>query len=56
MIIVLFWIRYRWWEDENRDESIKWNTLQHHGVCFPPEYVPHGIKMKYDGMCSCCSY
>eukprot|EP00798_Chlamydomonas_sp_ICE-L_P013943 gene13943-19879_t len=27
----------------------KWTTLKHNGVQFPPEYVPHGVKMLYDG-------
>ncbi|KAL1928257.1 hypothetical protein VTP01DRAFT_3173 [Rhizomucor pusillus] len=46
---------YKWWEDmqsekdELADGSIKWTTLQHNGVLFPPEYVPHNVKMKYDG-------
>lgn len=42
---------YRWWEEqkENEDDSIKWTTLEHQGVLFPPDYVPHGVKMKYDG-------
>ncbi|CAH1767833.1 1838_t:CDS:2, partial [Entrophospora sp. SA101] len=22
----------------------------HNGVCFPPEYVPHNVKMKYNGL------
>jgi DNA topoisomerase-1 len=40
---------YRWWLEQNRDDSIKWTTLEHHGVLFPPEYKPHGVCMKYDG-------
>lgn len=42
---------YRWWEAENAkgDGTVKWNTLEHNGVYFPPEYVPHNVKMKYDG-------
>lgn len=32
------------------DKDIKWTTLEHAGVLFPPEYTPHGIKMKYDGV------
>jgi len=45
---------YKWWEEEQTteiesDDSVKWTTLQHSGVMFPPEYVPHGVKMKYDG-------
>lgn len=27
----------------------KWSTLVHHGVLFPPEYEPHGVRMLYDG-------
>ncbi|KAI8065550.1 hypothetical protein BC940DRAFT_304395 [Gongronella butleri] len=49
--------RYKWWEDQdngdvngdNGDGSIKWTQLIHQGVLFPPEYEPHGVKMKYDG-------
>eukprot|EP00238_Polyblepharides_amylifera_P006978 CAMPEP_0196575034 /NCGR_PEP_ID=MMETSP1081-20130531/4604_1 /TAXON_ID=36882 /ORGANISM="Pyramimonas amylifera, Strain CCMP720" /LENGTH=793 /DNA_ID=CAMNT_0041893219 /DNA_START=114 /DNA_END=2495 /DNA_ORIENTATION=- len=26
-----------------------WDTLEHQGVIFPPEYVPHGVKLLYDG-------
>lgn len=36
--------------DQNAlDKTEKWKTLEHNGVFFPPEYVPHGIKMKYKG-------
>jgi DNA topoisomerase-1 len=27
-----------------------WDTLVHAGVLFPPEYVPHNVKMLYDGV------
>jgi DNA topoisomerase-1 len=27
----------------------KWLTLEHNGVLFPPAYVPHEVKMLYDG-------
>ncbi|KAL0956573.1 hypothetical protein HGRIS_002710 [Hohenbuehelia grisea] len=43
---------FRWWEqDPNDDGSIKWQTLEHHGVFFPPPYepLPSDIKMKYNG-------
>lgn len=42
---------YRWWEAENAkgDGTVKWKTLEHNGVYFPPDYVPHNIKMKYNG-------
>ncbi|KAK4699827.1 DNA topoisomerase I, partial [Phenoliferia sp. Uapishka_3] len=39
---------YKWWENED-DGVTKWKTLEHNGVLFPPEYEPHGIKMKYNG-------
>ena len=26
-----------------------WSTLEHSGPLFPPEYEPHGVKMKYEG-------
>lgn len=32
--------------------SSQWRTLEHSGVLFPPEYEPHGVKMKYDGASS----
>jgi DNA topoisomerase-1 len=40
---------FKWWEQQNMDDSIKWNTLEHNGVFFPAEYVAHGFKMKYNG-------
>lgn len=42
---------YRWW-DENGDDSkqgIKWTTLSHNAVMFPPEYEPHGLPLIYNG-------
>ncbi|KAK4051388.1 DNA topoisomerase 1 [Microbotryomycetes sp. JL201] len=39
---------YKWWEHDQNNET-KWKTLEHNGVLFPPEYEPHGVKMKYDG-------
>ncbi|CAG8479833.1 7741_t:CDS:10 [Acaulospora morrowiae] len=29
--------------------NVKWTKLEHNGVYFPPPYVPHNVKMKYDG-------
>lgn len=43
---------YKWWEaQDNEDDSIKWNTLEHNGVVFPPEYepLPSHVKLYYDG-------
>ncbi|GAA5962494.1 hypothetical protein JCM3765_004318 [Sporobolomyces pararoseus] len=39
---------YKWWEQQGDNET-KWKTLEHNGVLFPPEYEPHGVKMKYEG-------
>jgi DNA topoisomerase I len=44
---------YRWWEAPDADDkSIKWTTLQHNGVLFPPEYepLPAHVKLIYDGI------
>src|SRR5579885_3762820 len=30
--------------------KIKWHTLSHNGVLFPPEYHPHGIPVNYEGV------
>jgi len=44
---------YRWWEDTAKgDGTRKWDTLEHSGVVFPPEYepLPKHVKMAYDGV------
>jgi DNA topoisomerase-1 len=43
---------FKWWENEQGDGSIKWNTLEHNGVFFPPPYetLPEDVKMMYKGM------
>ncbi|KAK7053306.1 DNA topoisomerase 1 [Paramarasmius palmivorus] len=43
---------YKWWEtNATEDNSVKWTTLEHNGVYFPPPYepLPSNVKMKYDG-------
>jgi DNA topoisomerase-1 len=43
---------YRWWEDPTKgDGTIKWTTLEHNGVVFPPDYepLPKNVKFYYDG-------
>jgi DNA topoisomerase I len=42
---------YRWWEATQSDGTVKWSTLEHNGVLFPPPYepLPKHVKMKYDG-------
>ncbi|KAL2853130.1 hypothetical protein BJX68DRAFT_234054 [Aspergillus pseudodeflectus] len=44
---------YRWWDDPTKsDGTIKWKTLEHNGVVFPPPYepLPKNVKLKYDGV------
>ncbi|KAF2088284.1 hypothetical protein K490DRAFT_73229 [Saccharata proteae CBS 121410] len=44
---------YKWWEDPTKgDGTVKWRTLEHNGVIFPPEYepLPANVKMRYDGV------
>ncbi|KAF4624539.1 hypothetical protein G7Y89_g13631 [Cudoniella acicularis] len=44
---------YRWWDaPKKEDDSVKWDTLQHNGVVFPPEYeiLPKDVKLLYDGI------
>uniref|UniRef100_A0A7S2QFU8 DNA topoisomerase I n=1 Tax=Zooxanthella nutricula TaxID=1333877 RepID=A0A7S2QFU8_9DINO len=44
----------RWWEREDGAASgargaKKWDSFEHHGLMFAPDYEPHGIPIKYDG-------
>jgi DNA topoisomerase-1 len=44
---------YRWWENTAKgDGTKKWDTLEHNGVVFPPEYepLPKHVKLVYDGV------
>jgi DNA topoisomerase-1 len=43
---------YRWWDDPSKgDGTIKWTTLAHNGVVFPPDYepLPKNVRMLYGG-------
>ncbi|KAI0564431.1 DNA topoisomerase [Gracilaria domingensis] len=41
---------YRWWDDKKMaDSKMKWRTLVHNGVVFPPQYVAHGKPLIYKG-------
>ncbi|KAL1878748.1 DNA topoisomerase 1 [Diaporthe australafricana] len=43
---------HEWWnEPKPEDDSVKWNTLEHNGVLFPPPYepLPKKVKLLYDG-------
>lgn len=43
---------YKWWEQQQADGSVKWTTLEHNGVLFPPAYepLPDNVKLIYDGV------
>ncbi|KAG5809178.1 hypothetical protein H9Q74_012214 [Fusarium xylarioides] len=43
---------YAWWNAPKKEnDDIKWTTLEHNGVLFPPDYepLPKHVKMLYDG-------
>ena len=40
---------FLWWNAKDPPEGCQWLTMEHSGVSFPEEYVPHGVKMNYDG-------
>lgn len=43
---------YEWWNaPKKEDDSVKWTTLEHNGVLFPPAYepLPKNVKLYYDG-------
>jgi DNA topoisomerase-1 len=44
--------QFKWWEQAEGDGTVKWTTLVHNAVLFPPPYVPlpKDVKMKYDGV------
>lgn len=39
------------WEEEKRDDNVKWTTLEHKGPVFAPPYerVPRNVRFFYDG-------
>ena len=41
---------FKWWEAPVLPKGLKWHTMEHAGVFFPPAYVPHGIALLYDGV------
>ncbi|KAI8128183.1 hypothetical protein FF38_08634 [Lucilia cuprina] len=42
---------WRWWEEEKREDGVKWNTLEHKGPVFAPPYerLPKNVRFYYDG-------
>lgn len=41
---------FQWWEVPPHAKGVKWHYMEHTGVYFPPAYVPHGVKILYDGV------
>merc|ERR1719310_2221347 len=45
----------RWWEkgeegaQSGKRGAKKWDTFEHHGLMFAPDYESHGLPIKYDG-------
>ncbi|XP_065366156.1 DNA topoisomerase 1 [Calliphora vicina] len=42
---------WRWWEEEKREDGVKWNSLEHKGPVFAPPYerVPKNVRFFYNG-------
>ena len=40
---------FLWWNAKEPPEGCQWVTMEHAGVSFPEPYVPHRVKMKYEG-------
>ena len=38
-----------WWDAPDPPEGCQWSKMEHAGVSFPDPYVPHGVRMTYDG-------
>jgi hypothetical protein len=38
----------KWWR-RDLNSKCKWEVLEHNGVLFPPEYIPHGLPIQYEG-------
>jgi DNA topoisomerase I len=40
---------FLWWNSKEPPPGCQWLTMEHAGVSFPEPYMPHGIKMRYEG-------
>jgi DNA topoisomerase-1 len=40
---------FLWWDAPEPPPGCQWVTMEHNGVSFPETYVPHGVKLLYDG-------
>ena len=41
-----YWLKCQFGGNDKED---RWTTLEHNGVMFPPEYIPHNIPVVYEG-------
>ena len=37
------------WNRGSHKGKVKWETLEHNGILFPPPYIPHRVPLLYDG-------
>lgn len=40
---------FEWWNAPDPPQGKAWTTLEHAGVTFEPQYVPHGVPLVYAG-------
>merc|ERR1712170_18688 len=40
---------FLWWDAKDPPKGCQWGTMEHAGVSFTEKYVPHGVKMLYNG-------
>ncbi|XP_022671948.1 DNA topoisomerase 1-like isoform X2 [Varroa destructor] len=42
---------WKWWEEDKKPEGVKWNTLEHKGPVFAPDYepLPDNVPFFYNG-------
>ena len=40
---------YLWWNANDPPKGCQWSKMEHAGVSFPEPYIPHNVKMLYDG-------
>mmetsp|Transcript_18049 Transcript_18049/g.44910 ORF Transcript_18049/g.44910 Transcript_18049/m.44910 type:complete len:737 (-) Transcript_18049:257-2467(-) len=40
---------FLWWNAKDPPEGCQWEKMEHAGVSFPEPYMPHRVRMKYDG-------
>lgn len=50
-ILEFFLFKFTRWEEEKREDGVKWNFLEHKGPVFAPPYepLPESVYFEYDG-------